>query len=60
MSDGKAEDGGEGSGSVFAMGGIRGRGCVSGTIYLGSLLLNGLLLVRERGCLLFIAELRFP
>jgi len=35
MSDGEAEDGREGSGSVFAMGGIRGHGCVSGTISLG-------------------------
>ena len=32
MSDGKAEDGGEGSGSVYAVGGVRGRGCISGTM----------------------------
>jgi len=44
MSDGEAKDGGEGSGSVYVMGGIGGRGCVSGTIYLASLLLNCLLL----------------
>lgn len=48
MSDGKAEDSREGSGSVFALGGIGGCGCVSGTllfVYLIPLILNGFLLL---------------
>jgi len=47
MSDGKAEDSGESSGSVFALGGIGGCGCVSGTllyVYFISLPLNDFLL----------------
>jgi hypothetical protein len=44
MSDGKAKDSGESSGSVFALGGIGGCGCVPGTLLYVYFLLNDFLL----------------